>query len=78
MTTKTRELYASPNSDRWLLARQADSHEVYVLHIANAASGGHRTQIDLGAFLYRPGNTPEQQALWELIATLADVPSDVE
>ena len=72
MTTETRELYASPNGDRWYLARQIDSQHVFIRHVANAPSGGHVSHIELGVFLMRPGNMPEQQALLRLIGSLAE------
>ena len=71
MSTETRELYASPNGDRWYLACEAQSHQVYVLHVGNAPSGGHRTRMELGEFLGRASHAPEQQALSRLIGTLA-------
>jgi hypothetical protein len=78
VSTETRELYASPNGDRWYLARQANSQQVYVLHVANAPSGAQRTHIELGAFLNRGGNAPEHQALLRLIGMLAEGRSDAE
>jgi hypothetical protein len=38
VSTETRELYASPNGDRWFLAREAESQQVYIQHVANAQS----------------------------------------
>jgi len=78
MSTETRELYASPNGDRWYLSRQAKSQQVSILHVANAPSGAQRTHIELGAFLSRGGHSPEQQALLRLIGTLAEGFSDAE
>ncbi|KAA2241127.1 hypothetical protein [Salinarimonas soli] len=72
MATESRELYASPNGDRWYLARQLTSHQVYVLHVPNAASGGGRAHIEVAAFLARSGHTPEQQALLRLIGILVE------
>jgi hypothetical protein len=72
LSTETRELYASPNGDRWYLAREAASQQVYIQHFANAPSGGHMTRIEVGEFLNRGGNSPEQQALLRLIGTLVD------
>ncbi len=78
MPIDTRELYASPNGDRWYLARQAHSQQVYVLHVANPSSGGHRAHIELNAFLSLGGHAPEQQALLRLIGTLTEGYSDAE
>jgi len=72
MSTETRELYASPNGDRWYLARQAQSQQVYVRHVANGPSGGTVTHVEIGAFLAQAGNAPERQALLRLIGTLVD------
>jgi hypothetical protein len=65
-----RELYASPNGDRWYLARFPDSGRVFVQHEPNHASGGRVSHIELGAFLSAGGHGPEHQALVRLIGTL--------
>jgi hypothetical protein len=70
----TKELYASPNGDRWYLARCGDSGRVFVRHVANPASGGKETTIELGEFLSRPGNPPEKQALVRLVGSLIQAP----
>ena len=59
--TQSRELYTSPNGDRWHLCKDA-SGIVFVLHQANIPSGGQTSRIELGDFLTR-GYGPEQQAL---------------
>jgi hypothetical protein len=74
MTLLTRDLYRSPNGDRWSLVRDADSHDVMVRHQPNAASGGEATDMDVGEFLLRGGEGPEHQALLRLIADLANEP----
>jgi hypothetical protein len=68
--TRTRELFSSPNGDRWLLCKDA-SGRVFVLHQANIPSGGQASQIELGDFLTR-GYGPEQQALFQMIGTLIE------
>ena len=78
MNLQTRELYASPNGDRWFLARDPDSGRVFVQHGPNAPSGGRTTQIEIGTFLVRDAHGPEHQALLRLIATLIDRCPDVE
>ena len=70
---ETRELYRSPNGDRWLLCRDADAGRVFVRHEANAPSGGQVSEIEIGTFL-GGGNGPEHQALLRLIGT-AGVPT---
>jgi hypothetical protein len=67
---RTRELYSSPNGDRWQLCKDA-SGRVFVLHQANIPSGGQTCQIELGDFLTR-GYGPEQQALFQMIGTLIE------
>jgi hypothetical protein len=68
--TQTRELYSSPNGDRWYLCKDA-SDKVFVLHQANMPSGGQISQIELRDFLTR-GYGPEQQALLQIIGTLVE------
>jgi hypothetical protein len=68
--TRTRELYSSPNGDRWHLCKDA-SGRVFVLHQANVPSGGQTSQIELRDFLAR-GYGPEQQALLQMIGTLIE------
>jgi hypothetical protein len=67
---ETREIYSSSNADRWFLAYDSDSGRVFIRHEANAPSGGHVTDSDIGAFLSRGSRNPEHQALLRLIATL--------
>ncbi len=70
MSLETKELYASPNGDRWYLARYPESGRVFVQHVPNVPSGGQPSNIELGDFLSRGGNAPEHQALVRLIGTL--------
>jgi hypothetical protein len=63
---ETRQLYRSPNGDTWFLARDAATGTAFVRHQANAPSGGHVTDIKLGAFLSGPQN-PEHEALLRVI-----------
>jgi len=72
MTIQRRELYRSSNGDRWLLARDIESGEVFVRHEANLASGGQRTHIGIGAFLSQGGHGPEHQELLRLIGMLVE------
>jgi hypothetical protein len=75
MALLTRELYNSPNGDRWYLARDPNTGRVFVRHQANLASGGHVADIEIGAFLSQ-GKGPEQQELLRLIGTLVDGTAD--
>ena len=70
MSLETRELYASPNGDRWYLARYPESGRVFVQHVPNVPSGGQPANIELAEFLSRGGTAPEHQALVRLIGTL--------
>jgi hypothetical protein len=68
----TRELYESPNGDRWHLCGDASGY-VFVLHQPNIPSGGRISRIELSDFLTH-GRGPEQQALLQMIGSL--IPSD--
>jgi len=72
MSVKTRELYSSPNGDRWLLCCESDTQRVFIRHEPNAPSGGHASDIEIGIFLTRGPLNPEHQALLRLLATLVD------
>jgi hypothetical protein len=67
---RTREIYVSPNGDRWLLTRDRDSGRVFVRHQPNLPSGGQVADTEIGAFLIAAGNGPEKQELLRLIGTL--------
>ena len=67
---RTKELYHSPNGDRWLLCKDA-SGRLFVLHQPNIPSGGKISRIELGNFLSQ-GQGPEQQALLEIIGSVLD------
>jgi hypothetical protein len=73
MNLETRELYCSPNGDRWYFARDPQGERVFVRHVANAPSGGQITEIDIGRFLSPDRNGPEHQALNRLIGSLVEV-----
>jgi hypothetical protein len=75
MAVETKELYSSPNGDRWFLGRDAATGEVFVRHEPNAPSGGRPSHIEIGAFLSRGARNPEHQALLHLIGTLIEVHS---
>ena len=70
MTVEMRELYSSPNGDRWYLACDVDVGEVFVRHEPNLPSGGNAANIELGAFLSQSGQGPECRELLRLIGTL--------
>jgi hypothetical protein len=72
MPAQERELYNSPNGDRWYLAREPETGRIFVRHRANVPSGGKVTDIDIGAFLSGGLRHPEHQALLHLIGTLVE------
>lgn len=76
MALPSRELYRSPNGDRWLLAREPASGRAFIRHEANLPSGGKVSEIEIGAFLRAEEFGPEQQALMRLIATLVEEEPD--
>ena len=78
MKLQTRELYASPNGDRWYLASYPDSGRGFVPPVANLPSGGQPSNIELAEFLSHPGNAPEHQALVRPIGALTEESFDAE
>ena len=77
MQTMYKEIYSSSNGDRWLLARNPDSGMVFVLHEANAASGGFGSHMELGAFLTRDRHSPQADRLIALIGSLVPASADI-
>ena len=69
VTIRTRQIYHSANGDRWLLAVDSDTDQVFVRHEPNLPSGGQIADIELGAFLIGAGSGPEKQELLRLIGT---------
>jgi hypothetical protein len=67
---RSKELYSSPNGDRWHLCRDGTGR-LFIAHQANLPSGGHISRIELADFLAR-GYGPEQQSLLKLIGALLD------
>jgi len=76
MALENRELYSSPNGDRWLLASEPESARVFVRHIPNMPSGGKATDIEIGAFLCERSYGPQHTELLRLIGTLVEKRSD--
>jgi hypothetical protein len=72
MAVEMRELYSSPNGDRWYLARDVGLGQVFVRHEPNLPSGGQAAHIEVGAFLHRGGQGPEHRELLWLIGTLVE------
>lgn len=70
MPTELHEVYASENGDRWSLGLEAERNRLFVLHEANLASGGARTEYQVESFLTRDVGSPQHQALTHLLATV--------
>ena len=68
----TRELYNSPNGDKWFLVRDPVDGRVFVRHQPNAPSGGQASDLDISDFLRRGARNPEHEALLRLIGTLVE------
>lgn len=74
MRIAERQLYWSPNGDRWYLVRD-DAGHVFVRHETNIPAGGRKTQIEIADFL-AAGCGPQQQELLRLIGDLVDELAD--
>jgi hypothetical protein len=64
-----KELYRSPNGDRWSLWRNS-SGSLAVSHQPNPASGGRASETDVTNFLSAGGHGPEHRALLEALREL--------
>ena len=64
-----KELYVSPNGDRWILGENQGG-ELVVCHDPNKRSGGAPSEIALDVFLSHGEQGPEYQALAEALANL--------
>ncbi len=73
MPIQERLLYASENGDRWSLARDSDTSQVFVRHRPNLSSGGQVSDLELSEFLARGGSGPEKQELLRLIGDLVKI-----
>jgi hypothetical protein len=69
-TSSVKELYLSPNGDRWALARNGDG-KLVVSHHPSRASGGQPSEIAVDVFLSHGGRGPEHLALTAALAELA-------
>ena len=64
-----KDLYYSPNGDRWTLCRDS-AGKLVVSHQANEASGGHGSETAVDVFLSLDGHGPEYQALRDALSDL--------
>jgi hypothetical protein len=71
MARERKELYSSPNGDRWFFSRDPGTGNIFIRHEANVSSGGYLTEIEIGAFS-SGGRNPEHQALLRLIGSLVE------
>jgi hypothetical protein len=75
-----KDLYNSPNGDRWVLCRNP-SGMLVVSHHPNSASGGRISETGVDVFLAQNGRGPEREALVEALARLGacdSSPKEVE
>jgi hypothetical protein len=70
-----KELYNSPNGDRWVLCKDS-SGKLVVSHHPNNASGGRPSEIGVDVFLSQGGHGPEHQALVDTLASLETTNDD--
>jgi hypothetical protein len=61
-----KELYSSPNGDRWALSQDPDG-KLVVTHHPNKASGGRPSEVGVDVFLAHGGQGPEYQALLDAL-----------
>src|SRR5436305_14897337 len=66
-----RELYTSPNGDRWFFRHDPKSGHAIVRHEGNAASGGNRSEIAVRELLGQTERHPGHWALLRLLGTSA-------
>jgi hypothetical protein len=64
-----KELYNSPNGDRWVLRRD-HAGKLVVSHYPNDASGGQASEVGVQAFLSQSRPGPEHKALIEALASI--------
>jgi hypothetical protein len=64
-----KDLYYSPNGDRWSLCRDV-AGKLVVSHQPSDASGGHASETAVELFLSFGGHGPEYQALRDALAEL--------
>jgi hypothetical protein len=70
-----KELYKSPNGDRWVLCKDS-SGRLVVTHHPNKPSGGRPSEIEVEVFLSQGGHGPEHRALVETLASLGSATGD--
>ena len=65
-------IYTSSNGDRWLLCRGERLADVFIMHEANAPSGGAVSRIEIGPFLLEAPRGPQHEELLNLLGQLID------
>ena len=70
-----KELYNSPNGDRWTLSRD-DSGRMVVIHQPNRASGGRASEVAVEMFLAENHQGPEHEALVRELKSLGVADAD--
>jgi hypothetical protein len=64
-----KELYNSPNGDRWMLSKDSTG-KLVVIHHPNKSSGGRPSEIGVDAFLSQGRQGPEHHALVEALNSI--------
>jgi hypothetical protein len=64
-----KELYNSPNGDRWFLLKD-NNGKLVVIHEPNKSSGGTPSEVAVDVFLAHSGRGPEHEALVQELAAL--------
>jgi len=68
-SVRIKELYLSPNGDRWTLCRNS-AGSFTVSHQPNTSSGGRASETELTNFLSKARHGPEHQALLQVLTAL--------
>lgn len=67
-----KQFSSSSNGDRWFLLTDDATQQAFVLHEANAPSGGHQTQMPVADFLNQKPFGPEREALIKILGVSDD------
>jgi hypothetical protein len=70
-----KELYNSPNGDRWMLSKDSTGTLV-IIHHPNKSSGGRPSQVSVDAFLSQGRQGPEHHALVEALDSIGRESAD--
>jgi hypothetical protein len=71
-----KQFASSSNGDRWFLCTDSGTQERFVLHRANAPSGGHETMTPVQEFLNIKPFGPERESLLAMLGVADDQGDD--